>query len=154
MSSYLDIPLRISRLAEIDPRIIQALQSVRDGSLSYSGRYAASLGLVKFTEDLGYPASWGDFGVVSAYGTDATPIWRKLGVEGRDGIGGIPCELVHGGNGAGNSCGKNISIRGQRAWLAATLVYLPVRFSPLLSPGTHRKSAHQGTLAPSPDQTT
>ena len=136
MSSYLDDPLRISRLAEIDPRIIWALRSVRDGSLSYNRHYAASPDLVEFAEGLGYPATWGDLGVVPAYGTDATLIWRKLGVEGRDGIGGIPCELVHGGNGAGSSCGKNISIRGQKAWLAATLIYLPVLFRRFLLSGT------------------
>ena len=57
---------------------------------------------------------------------NATPVWRELGVKGRDGVGGIPCELVHGGNGSGNSCWKNISIRGRKAWLAALLIYLPV----------------------------
>ena len=124
--SCVDSLLRISRLAEIDPRVILALQSIRDRSLSYNRRYAASPDLVEFAEDLGYPASWGDLSVVPAHGTDATPIWRKLGVEGRNGIGGIPCELVHGGNGAGNSCRKNISIRGQKAWLTAIMIYLPV----------------------------
>jgi len=126
--SCVDNPFRISRLAGLDPRIICALQSIRDGSLSYNRRYAASPDLVEFTKDLGYPASWGDFSVVPAHGTNATPVWRKLGVTGRDGIGGIPCELVHGGNGAGNSCRKNLSIRGQNAWLAAILIYLPVPF--------------------------
>ena len=121
-------PLRISRLADIDPRIIWALQSVRNGSLSYNRRCVASPDLGEFAKDLGYPASWGDLSVVPAYGTGATPIWRKLGVMSRDGIGGIPCELVHGGNGAGDSCRKNISIRGQRAWLTALLIYLPVLF--------------------------
>ena len=126
--SSVDSPPRISRLAEIDPRITWALRSVRDGSLSYNRHYAASPDLVEFANNLGYPASWGDLSVVPAYGTDATLIWRKLGVKGRNGIGGIPCELVHGGNGAGSSCRKNISIRGRKAWLAATLIYLPVRF--------------------------
>ena len=128
MISYVDNLLRISRLADIDPRIIWALQSVRNGSLSYNRRHAVSPDLVEFAKDLGYPASWGDLTVVPAYGTNATPIWRKLGVKGRDGIGGIPCELIHGGNGAGNSCRKNVSIRGQKAWLAALLIYLPVLF--------------------------
>ena len=140
-----DSSLRISRLAELDPRAILALQSVRDGSLSYIRRYAASPDLAEFAEDLGYPASWGDMNVVPAYGTDATPIWRKLGVEGRDGIGGIPCELVHGGNGAGNSCRKNISIRGQKAWLAAIMIYLPVlllRSSPVGGSLNVRLSRH------------
>jgi len=126
MDSYVDGLLRISRLADIDTRIIRALQSLRNGSLSYNRRHVVSPDLVEFTKDLGYPASWGDLSVVPAYGTDATPMWRNLGVEGRDGIGGIPCELVHGGNGAGNSCRKNINIRGRKAWLAALLIYLPV----------------------------
>jgi hypothetical protein len=99
--------------------------------LSYNKRYAAFPDLVDFTQDLGYPASWGDFNIIPAYGTGANQIWRYLGVEGRDGIGGIPCELVHGGNGAGNSCMKNIAIRGQKSWLAAFLIYLPVLVPPL-----------------------
>ncbi|KAF9652019.1 hypothetical protein BDM02DRAFT_325454 [Thelephora ganbajun] len=122
----------ISRLAEIDPRIIWALQSIRDGSLSYNRRYASSPDLAEFATDLGYPALWGDLSVVPAYGTDATSTWRKLGVEGRDGIGGIPCELVHGGNGAGNSCRKNVSIRGRKAWLTAILTYLPAYLLPVI----------------------
>ena len=126
--SYADNLLRISRLADIDPRMIWALKSVRNGSLSYNRYSVASPDLIEFAKELGYPASWGDLSVVPAYGTGSTPIWRKLGVKGRDGIGGIPCELVHGGNGAGSSCRKNISIRGQKAWLAALLIYLPVLF--------------------------
>ncbi|KAF9785854.1 hypothetical protein BJ322DRAFT_746067 [Thelephora terrestris] len=122
----------ISRLAEIDPRIIWALQSVRSGTLSYERRHAASPRLIEFAKDLGYPASWGDLNIIPAYGTDATPIWRKLGVEGRDEIGGIPCELVHGGNGAGNSCRKNIGIRGRKAWLSALMIYLPAHLLPSL----------------------
>jgi len=137
--SCVDSSLRISRLAELDPRVILALQSIRDGLLSYNRQYAASPDLVEFAEDLGYPASWGDMTVVPAYGTDATPIWRKLGVDGRDGIGGIPCELVHGGNGAGNSCRKNINIRGQKAWLTAILIYLPVPLSRLSPVGDSSK---------------
>jgi hypothetical protein len=136
-----DTLFRISRLAEIDPRIIWTLQSIHNGSLSYRRRDVSPPDLVEFTKDLGYPASWGDFSVVPAYGTDATPVWRKLGVRGRDGIGGIPCELVHGGNGAGNSCMKNISIRGQKAWLSALLIYLPVLFSPFYPQG-HIESSH------------
>ena len=123
---YVNSPSRISRLAEIDPRITWVLQSVRKGSLSYHGHYAASPNLVEFSKDLGYPASWGDFRIIPAYGMNSTPIWRKLGVKGRDGVGGIPCELVHGDNGSGNSCWQNISIRGRKAWLAALLIYLPV----------------------------
>lgn len=145
MALYIYNPFRISRLADIDPRVTWALQSVRNGSLSYNRRYAAFPGLVDFTKDLGYPASWGDFSIIPAYGTDATQIWRSLGVEGRDGIGGIPCELVHGGNGAGNSCAKNISIRGQKAWLAAFLIYLPVLFPPPLSLEAHSGFTCQGT---------
>ena len=152
--SRVDGLLRISRLADLDPRIIWALQSVRNGSLSYNRRHVASPDLLEFTKYLGYPASWGDFSVVPAYGTDATSIWRKLGVKGRDGIGGIPCELVHGGNGAGNSCKKNISIRGQKAWLAALLIYIPVLFYPHLFPRTHRKCTRVGTPPSSHGQTT
>ena len=149
--------LRISRLAEIDPRIIWTLQSVGNGSLSYNRRRAASSGLIEFTKDLGYPASWGDLSVVPAYGAAATPIWKKLGVKGRDGIGGIPCELVHGSIGAGNSCRRNISIRGRRAWLVAFLIYLPVMLCPssLASNSLKiRPSRHTSSQSRSNDQET
>ena len=151
---YVDGLLRISRLADIDPRIIRALQSLRNGSLSYNRRHVVSPDLVEFTKDLGYPASWGDLSVVPAYGTDATPMWRNLGVKGRDGIGGIPCELVHGGNGAGNNCRKNINIRGRKAWLAALLIYLPVLLFSSSLVRDSSKSTHLGTPPSSHCQTT
>lgn len=45
------------------------------------------------------------------------------------GVGGIPYELVHGGNGAWNICGKHTNVRGEKAsWLAAILIYLPESF--------------------------
>lgn len=148
-----DALLRISRLAEIDPRIIWALQSIHHRSLSYHRLDLSSLDLVEFAKGLGYPASWGDLSAVPAYGTDATPVWRKLGVRGRDGIGGIPCELVHGGNGAGNSCTKNIIIRGRKAWLSALLIYLPVLFLPFTLRDTLRVH-YLGTPRSGRDQTT
>jgi len=68
--------------------------------------------------------------MVPAMGTNADQIWEKLGVQ-RRGRGGIPCELVHGGNGAGGSCLKNVGIRGSKAWLAAAAIYLPVHLLPI-----------------------
>jgi hypothetical protein len=118
---------RITTLAEIDPRIPIALRSLRDGSFSYIKGYTASDELTTLSKDLGYPSSWGNLALIPADGTNATAMWKELGVRGRNGIGGIPCELVHGGNGAGNSCIKNVVIRGSKAWLAAIAIYLPVR---------------------------
>lgn len=113
-------------MADIDPRVPSALRSIQTGKFSYIKGIAPSKELADFSRDLGYSSAWGDPAVVPAYGTNADEVWKTLGVQ-RSGRGGIPCDLVHGGNGAGNSCLKNVGIRGSKAWLAAVAIYLPVR---------------------------
>jgi hypothetical protein len=123
----------IASLAAIDPRIVDALRALRNGTWNY-GAPSLTHGdlLVSFSHDLGYPSSWGKPELLpSRGGTNATRTWRKLGVVDRDGIGGIPCEIVHGGVG-GNSCVANASLRGVRAFYQALLIYLPIHFLPPL----------------------
>jgi len=87
--------------------------------------------------DLGYPVNWGNPELIPAFGLDANQKWQRLGVFNRNGLGGIPCEIVHGGVG-GDSCLANASLRGLQAFYKALLIYLPVHVVPtvLLRPQT------------------
>jgi len=81
--------------------------------------------------DLKLPAQWGDPSTIPAFGGhEADKVWNTLGVKGRSGLGGIPCEIVHGGVGsslglAGN-CTANTTLRGVKAFAEAFAIYFPV----------------------------
>lgn len=121
--------LRIMTIANIDPRILTAVRALRAGTWSYRAHHSEHRELVSLSKDLGYPAAWGDVSRLPAYGgANATATWRELGVQGRDGIGGIPCELVH-ANASGGSCTKNVALRGSQAFASSLAIYLPVRMS-------------------------
>lgn len=115
-------------LANIDPRILDALRAIRSGAWSYSRHQATPHDLVSsLSSSLGYPASWGDVSRLPAVGgPTADAAWKVLRVKGRAGVGGIPCELVHGGV-TGSSCTANAGIRGIQAFIEALAIYLPVR---------------------------
>lgn len=86
-------------------------------------------------QDLGHPASWGDPSKLPAYGgTVANAAWKQLGVTSRHGVGGLPCETLHGGLsvrwGLGDGCTANASIRFALAFAEAIALYLPVSFLP------------------------
>ncbi|KAI6162186.1 hypothetical protein EDD17DRAFT_1776995 [Pisolithus thermaeus] len=87
----------INRLARIDWRLLELLRAVRQGNWSYihgsdQHKVASSL-----ATDLGYPTSWGNPKHLPARGRQtANKAWMALGVSGRDGVGGLPCQLVHG----------------------------------------------------------
>ncbi|TFY69243.1 hypothetical protein EVJ58_g514 [Rhodofomes roseus] len=123
----------IMTVANIDPRILAALRLLRTGDWSYRRHHSAQPDLVSsLSRDLGYPAAWGDVTRLPPYGgPEATAVWREMGVKGRDGIGGIPCELVH-ANASGGSCSKNVSLRGSQAFASALAIYLPVHILPIL----------------------
>ncbi len=114
-------------IANIDPRILGALRAIREGRFSYTKNISNPPDLLSsFAQDLGYPPSWGDATLLPAKGGPAaTAVWKKIGVPGRDGLGGIPCELVHGGV-KGGSCTANAGIRGLNALIKAVAIYLPV----------------------------
>jgi hypothetical protein len=87
--------------------------------------------LTSYAKDRGYPSSWGDPQVLSACGgTDADVVWKALGVPGRGGVGGLPCELLHSAVttrwGLDNSCLTNVGVRFCLAFIEAMALYLPV----------------------------
>ncbi|KAH8102666.1 hypothetical protein BXZ70DRAFT_1059407 [Cristinia sonorae] len=123
----------IMTLANIDPRILAALRGIRLGDIRYTTGQCHPVDLLtSLSTDLGYPAAWGDFSRMPAYGGPKTiEAWKALGVSGRNGLGGIPCELVHGGV-TGGSCTANATIRGVHAFAEAMAIYLPVHTLPIL----------------------
>lgn len=114
-------------LANIDPRILAALRAMRTGHFSYSKGFCNPPDLTtSLSVDLGYPAAWGDPKKLPAIGGIlADKIWEELAVPNRHGVGGLPCDIVHGGV-TGNSCAANVVIRGLHAFAEATALYLPV----------------------------
>ena len=104
---------RIGALANVDPRLMEALNRRLDGSWTYGQRTSHSGLLTTLAEDLQLPPSWGDSLLVPTHGGDhATKKWAELGVTNRSGIGGVPCEIVHGDVGkpfgiVGPSCTTN-----------------------------------------------
>ena len=118
----------IGTLANLDAPIIQTLQHVRTGAWSYSTA-SPDHGhiLQKSTQKLGFPASWSDPSVLPAYGGSiANAVWKSIGVHSRPGVGGLPCEIVHGEPGLQKSCTANAGIRALKAFLEALVIYLPV----------------------------
>ena len=115
-------------LANIDPRILAALRAIRTGNFSYKKGLSVPPDLVtSLSADLGYPAAWGDPAQLPPFGgPSADAVWKVLGVPNRHGVGGLPCEVVHGGV-TGNSCTANAGIRGLQAFAEAIALYLPVR---------------------------
>lgn len=130
----------IRTLAGVDNRLLRVLRLIRSGEWTYTrGSPTQATLLTTYAKDLSYPSSWGDPLRVPAFGgPSAGRVWELIGVKGRQGLGGIPCELVHGGVGSkmslAGSCTGNSGIRGVKAFFEAVLVYLPVSlfpFSPL-----------------------
>lgn len=128
------IPLRdrINSLANVDKRLLEVIRALREGTWSYIHSPSTKRNILgPLAEELGRSPSWGDPTVLPAYGGDlANEAWKQLGVDERSGIGGLPCELVHGGVGARlglhNSCIANVAIRAMYAFAKALVIYLPV----------------------------
>ncbi|CCL98957.1 uncharacterized protein FIBRA_00965 [Fibroporia radiculosa] len=123
----------IMTLANIDVRLLEALRAIRSGAWSYRRHVSVQPDLVSsISRTLGYPSAWGDPALLPAYGgVQANAVWKTLGVRGRNGLGGLPCELVH-GTVTGGSCTANATIRGAQAFVEALALYLPVHFLPIL----------------------
>ncbi|KAG7099209.1 hypothetical protein E1B28_001076 [Marasmius oreades] len=126
----------IGALANVDKRLLNTLRYLREGTWSYvKGSQAYPTVLTTYAKDLGYPESWGDPLELPTSGLESR-IWEKLGVVGRERRGGLPCELVHGGEGKmfglEASCLANAGIRGSKAFLEALAIYLPVHIFPIL----------------------
>lgn len=122
----------IGTLADVDTPIIQTLQYLRTGAWSYrTGSPEHGHILRKSTQKLGFPASWSDPSVLPAYGGSiANAIWKSIGVHSRPGVGGLPCEIVHGKTGVSlslqQSCAANTGLRALKAFFEALVIYLPV----------------------------
>ncbi|KAL5534232.1 hypothetical protein ACEPAG_694 [Sanghuangporus baumii] len=129
----------IGALANVDERLLEALRRLRKGTWGY-GKPESHMLLSTMAADLGYPPSWGDSLCLPEYGGKVSEVsWRALGVRGRSGVGGIPCEIVHGGvgssvipGGVGGSCVVNSLARGGLGFLEALVIYTPVHFLPVL----------------------
>ncbi|KAF8846379.1 hypothetical protein BDN67DRAFT_940190 [Paxillus ammoniavirescens] len=128
----------INSLARADRRLLEVLRAVQEGTWSYIYGSTIKRDIVcTLAEELGHPPSWGDPVVLPAYGGRiADAAWKKLGVHGRNGVGGLPCNLVHGGVnaklGLDDSCVANAAERAAYAFVKALVIYLPVHFLPLL----------------------
>lgn len=124
---------RINSLAKVDHRLIDTLRAIRDGNWSYiRGSPSHSHILTEMADDLGRPAVWGHPVHLPPYGgPSADKVWQQLGVTTRPGVGGFPCDIVHGGLGSswglGDGCTTNAGIRLALAFLQAVALYLPVR---------------------------
>ena len=122
----------ISALANVDGELLQALRHIRTGEWSYltgSPKYAHVL--ETSAVNLGFPAAWGNPSALPAYGGEAaSQTWKQLGVTGRNGIGGIPCSIVHGKVGKmwglEGSCQANMLLRAAKAFIQALAIYVPV----------------------------
>ncbi|KAI0308198.1 hypothetical protein B0F90DRAFT_135342 [Multifurca ochricompacta] len=123
----------ISSLANIDDRIVVALRAIRMKRWSYVYGISPNPNPVALlSQDLGYPAQWGDPKSLPAHGGyAASAVWEALGLRGRGSVGGLPCEIVH-GSVTGGSCSANAAIRGLHAFLEAVALYLPVHVLPIL----------------------
>lgn len=89
--------------------------------------------LQESAKDIGLPAAWGDPSAIPAYGGAlATAAWKKLGLKTRQGVGGIPCELLHREVGSSlgltSSCTANASLRMFKGFTEALAIYLPVGY--------------------------
>lgn len=124
----------ISKLANLDERLVEALQLIRTKDWSYASGSKHHSGLLEqYAMDLGRPASWGNPAALPAYGgATANKAWKQLGLTTRPGVGGIPCELAHGtvgsSMGLSSSCHANAALRFTKAFAQALAIYLPVCF--------------------------
>ncbi|PPQ64375.1 hypothetical protein CVT26_002082 [Gymnopilus dilepis] len=128
----------INTLANLDKRIILALQHLRTGQWSYVSGSPLYSGLLQdAARDVGLPPSWGDPNQLPAYGrTVANEAWKRLGVTSRPGVGGIPCEVLHRNVGSAfgltGSCTANAALRTLTGFTEALIIYLPVHVLPVL----------------------
>lgn len=122
----------INALASLDERVPEALRQIRAKKWSYihGSQDHADL-LHDCARDLGLPPTWGDPAALPAYGGEiANNAWKQLGVTSRPGVGGMPCELIHGGVEKRFSleanCHANAALRGFKAFAQSLLIYFPV----------------------------
>ncbi|GJJ09474.1 hypothetical protein Clacol_003697 [Clathrus columnatus] len=117
---------RINSLADMDTRLINALQALRNGTWKYGKPVLNENLLETMAHDMGMDPRLGNPAYLPAYGGSlADQVWKEFNIHGREGTGGIPCDIVHSGT-AGKSCTGNATIRFGRAFIRAILIYAPV----------------------------
>ena len=93
----------IGEAAQVDPRLVLALRSLREGNFVY-GRDTGQAGILQsLCQDHDLPLAWGD---------------PSLSVP-------IPCEVVHAG--VGPSCLRHALLRFLRSWQSSFLMYFPIQ---------------------------
>ncbi len=123
----------IAALGQVEPELLVALPALRSKDWIYGQESAKYPHLFDgLCERVGIPTSWGDPTIIPAYGGDtANKVWAQLGVMSRAGVGGLPCELVHGSTHT-SSCALNAIIRFQRSFFRCVFLYLPIHLIPRL----------------------
>lgn len=122
----------INTLANVDLRVLNFLNLVRERKWIYGNTQPAYVSYLKpYAEELGYPKAWADPLVLPPKGgSSADIIWKRLGVDSRPGVGGLPCELVHkevgSSLGLSHSCLANAVLRGGKGFVEALAIYIPV----------------------------
>ncbi|EJD47753.1 hypothetical protein AURDEDRAFT_62058 [Auricularia subglabra TFB-10046 SS5] len=124
----------INALARIDPRLQLVLRAVKERKWIY-GRPASppeSKLMTSLATSMGLPADWGNPQLLPGHSGHAADVaWAQLGVQNRPGVGGLPCELVHGSQ-YGSSCTVNVAGRAAHSFLQALAIYAPVHVLPVL----------------------
>jgi len=98
----------ISKIAEIDSRLVQALRLCRQGDLVYGSSTTEDADLPSLCKELDLPQEWGNPAVIVP----------------------IPCELYH--CGAGKSCEVHAGKRFWKSFSSAMRLYLPLQSISLL----------------------
>ncbi|KAK1702807.1 integral membrane protein [Colletotrichum lupini] len=114
----------ISSAANVDMRLIEALQKLRANDMSYGKSGQAEL-LQGMCEKYGWPSEWGD-------PSKSIP---------------IPCEMVH--MGCGPSCELHAISRFYRSWKWSMAMYLPLSVALLLRGPINKKTIVRTLLSSS-----
>lgn len=123
----------IAALGQVEPELLIALPALGRGDWIYGQKSTKYPQLVnELCGRLGVPTTWGDPTIIPAFGGDtANKVWAQLGVINRAGVGGLPCQLVHGWTKT-SSCALNAFIRFRKSFFRCILLYLPIHLIPRL----------------------
>ena len=123
----------IAALGQVEPELMIAIPALGRGDWVYGQKSTKYPQLVdELCGRLGVPTTWGDPTIIPDFGGDtANKVWAQLGVINRAGVGGLPCELVHGWTNT-SSCALNALTRFRKSFFRCILLYLPIHLIPRL----------------------
>jgi len=123
----------IAALGQVEPELLVALPALRRKDWIYGQKSTKYPRLFdELCERLTVPTTWGDPTIIPALGGDtANKVWAELGVISRAGVGGLPCELVHGWTHT-SSCALNAFTRFRKSFFRCAFLYLPIHLIPRL----------------------